>query len=157
MKIRFLAFLPLFVALAASSVCRADTTYTLTDVGGSDPGLNLVFDNPSGLISSGNDVIGGTCTNGDGCNLFTSTAIDEPFDEWDDNTTAFGNDFFITFAAGAFSSDGTYLSTGQLGTLEGAKLVVSGGVAATPEPSSFMLLGTGVAGIVGVLRRRRLI
>ena len=41
-----------------------------------------------------------------------------------------------------------------VGTHDTALDYVSGGVNVTPEPSGLVLLGTGVLGVVGIVRRR---
>ena len=73
--------------------------------------------------------------------------------------TGFDN-FFAGAGSGIWSGNpnsptfnpGTYLSSVELGDM----VQVEAGVSPIPEPASFVLLGTGVLGLVGLTMRRRL-
>jgi len=62
------------------------------------------------------------------------------------------NDFNLPVGVLAGAPDPT---SGTLGPGGGVIPSVGGGLATTPEPGTFALLGTGLLGIAGVLRRRR--
>jgi hypothetical protein len=159
MKKSICALVLLTISVAASSSAHASSiTYTFT--GAEDfAGTNFTYISPSGFLSFSNFDVAPT------------TATDYFFDGTDFGQLT-GFDFINSVAIG-FSSASAGLSIAfspayQISALTPSENVISEGTlsitltpasglptAAAPEPSSFALLGTGIAGLAGIIRRRR--
>jgi hypothetical protein len=96
--------------------------------------------NPWKYVSGGADIGGGYITN-------AGTATDTGFSGWN------GDNHYV----GTFDITGIDLSGGGLfhNTMECGNDNLIGKVAPVPEPATMLLFGTGIAGLVGSLRRRR--
>ncbi len=150
----------------SAAVAHADTvTFTLTNptqsISGQDGGTLTYEVTASASASNGGDVflngdsfnVGGTLTVDDS-DFFTDAPVSltpgdsETFDLFAVNVPADtipGNySGFFTVLGGADGGAGDMLGTVNFVTV------------VTPEPGSFILLGTGLSGLVGMVRRKRL-
>jgi hypothetical protein len=157
-----LAVMTLLLTIGMMPAALADTlNFTLTQsLLGAHPGNTVTFEaTVSAPITNGADIF----LNGDSGNLGTLTIDDSDF---------FANFPFFLTPGQSVTSDifsvaipvGTPLGTyggffeilgGADGGANDVLATVNFSVVATPEPSSFMLLGSGLAGLVGVVRRKR--
>jgi hypothetical protein len=157
-----LAVMTLLLTIGMMPAALADTlNFTLTQsLLGAHPGNTVTFEaTVSAPITNGADIF----LNGDSGNLGTLTIDDSDF---------FANaPFFLTPGQSAtFDIFSVAIPVGTpLGTYGGFFEILGGAdggandvlatanfsVVATPEPSSLMLLGSGLAGLVGVVRRKR--
>jgi hypothetical protein len=152
--VRFYLVAVASLVLTASSIARADVTYTFTSTGGGPlDGTTFTIDSPDYLtysyapvlVTTGGDVIldggdAGELLSVEFLSLYNILGIttENPQGLW------FGGSYNV-------GVDGTY--NDDLGDT----LVISGtpdAVTSTPEPSSIVLLGTGLLGFAGVVKKR---
>jgi len=157
-----LAVMTLLLTIGLMPAALADTiNFTLTQSAlGAHPGNTVTFEaTVSAPAANGAAIfLNGTSGNLGGLTIDESDFLaNAPF-FLDPGQSATFDIFTVFIPVG--TAQGTYGGFFEIlgGADGGASSIlgtVSFSVAATPEPSSFMLLGSGLAGLVGVVRRKR--
>ena len=177
MRLRLLAVSSLLVS--AFSVAHADTltTYQVDNQAGTTSLGTLTIDSTLGKITNLDVTLPGTAGGGTFNEAPLTSAFSAQLEEYIStfSTSGFALQFDLPVttlvgytpvakkgcATAAYLCDylanvyaGSISPAGPTATIEG-NLLTSTGTSVTPEPSSIALLGTGLLGLAGSLRRRR--
>jgi PEP-CTERM motif len=132
----------LAILLASTLAAQADTfSYDFNDLGDPLGPVAFTYTSPV-LISTLTDVIPTTCI------VFGEACTDVLFDPATTNLQVHGPNV----SSGYFGFD---LFSVGVHDFDGFSMIITDNVAATPEPSTFVLLGTGILGLAGAVRRKR--
>ena len=160
---RLYSFVAAAALLSASLAAHADVIYSFVGSQEAYPGTTFTIDSPDFLTYSSTPV---PVTAGSHLIAAQGTDPDEVIDFGQITAVGFFSGNTVVYAGPVsygfsdpfpLSPDGIYDIT--LGEHVVGTLTISGSpavtpVAATPEPSSLALLGTGLLGVVGVMRKR---
>ena len=163
---RFNRFIIAAALLTASIAARADVVYTLTLT---DPSSSLYSGTGTLSLASAPSASGVTNYSASQVTGLSFTIDGETFAKSDPSATVSTVQFLngsltdITFAdalgvtpnrfALQTTSGYAFYYNNELSAAYGS-ITASPAIAATPEPSSLLLLGTGVLGVAGVIKRR---
>jgi hypothetical protein len=132
----------LAILLASTLAAHADTfSYDLNDTSSLLGPISFTYTSPV-LISTLTDIIPTTCTfEGEACTyvVFDPAHLYMRINGIDGNSSAYEG--YDLFSVGVH--DDGFLT-----------MIVTDNAVATPEPSSFVLLGTGILGLAGATRRK---
>ena len=158
-----LAVMTLLLTIGLMPAAHADTlNFSLTPSwGGVEPGGTMTF---TATVSAPNSNAGDIFLNGDSANLGSLGVDDDDFfanapfflAPGDSDTFAI---FTVPIPVGTpFGTYGGYFEIlgGADGGAQDTIAVTPFSVNVAPEPSSFVLFGSGLAGLVGMVRRKRL-
>ena len=121
------------------------------------PGVQVLAGSGVTIDPSGNNVTFIVPYSGTGPFLFSTYVQGTGSIDYVDNTPIYGNAFgdITTTLTRVYATDGTWNSADAQFDTRGDGVISAGQADTTPEPNALALLGTGLVGLVPVIRRRR--